>query len=480
MRSLSVRASSLLNVCCALGVVGVLAVGCGGDDTNSAATGTGGTSAGNGSGGEGAGAGSSAGGSSTVTAAVTYEVPTSGGGVEVPLPSGESVGFEFPASAQGMTVTLTPDTSASIGWSDGPFTDVIRMEPDGTQFVDPIIITPPNAETLVFDFPSTGAKSAAEGLPLSSDGQGLELYHFSTLAVLPPGVSCGNKTGWRVTDNAAECAGNGDATSLIDFSCQDYSYCLAINSTCCAPPGKQSCELGMHGLTLSYEPAGSGDYAYCSSDTGAGGASGTGGASNGGASNTGGSNSSAGAGAGGDATAAGGVGGTGGSGGTSGSGGSGGANPSCFTGTQTNVPGSGTCAAPYVITMPTLGGTALAYSASGSADWNASQSSSSCVSSPARTSVYRVDANTSWYSIEVSVAAAATDDAKISILDSNTGCTATEKTCVNAGGDNTCEAARSTKSFLSNTNSIYVVISSNSTSSALVTSFRLNGAPPAL
>src|SRR5262245_18487755 len=112
MRSYSVRASSFLNVCLALGAVGVIAVGCADEQANPAAAGKGGSSsAGKGGGGGGSvgegGAVSTGGGPSGI--AVTYEVPTSGGTVEVELPSGDSVSFEFPASAQGETITLTPD-----------------------------------------------------------------------------------------------------------------------------------------------------------------------------------------------------------------------------------------------------------------------------------------------------------------------------------------------------------------------------------
>ena len=38
--------------------------------------------------------------------------------VEVELDSGDSISFEFPASAHGETITLTHDAPQSIGWSD--------------------------------------------------------------------------------------------------------------------------------------------------------------------------------------------------------------------------------------------------------------------------------------------------------------------------------------------------------------------------
>src|SRR5688572_21573144 len=158
-----IRSSSFLHACLALGVVGVISVGCADEDKNPATVSGGGMSAagkggvGN-SGAVGDGGEFSTGGNGSGSQAVTYEVPVSGGTVEVMLPSGNSVHFEFPASAQGETITLTPENGESIGWTDGPFAEVIRMEPDGMQFADPIIITPSNKEALVFDFPSTGEK----------------------------------------------------------------------------------------------------------------------------------------------------------------------------------------------------------------------------------------------------------------------------------------------------------------------------------
>src|SRR5262245_5518950 len=123
MRIYSVRPSSLRSLCLALGVVGAISAGCADEDANSATAGSGGSSmAGKAGGGDG---GSVGGGSSTSGTAVTYEVPPSGGTVEVTLPSGASVSFEFPASAQGETITLTPDTAESIGWTEGRFSEVI-------------------------------------------------------------------------------------------------------------------------------------------------------------------------------------------------------------------------------------------------------------------------------------------------------------------------------------------------------------------
>src|SRR5262245_54998310 len=102
MRAYSIRSSSLLNVCVALGVVGAISVGCADEDKGSAAVGNGGTSSAGrgGSGAVGKGGASSTGGNGNGSP-VSYEVPMSGGMVEVPLESGDSITFEFPASAGG-------------------------------------------------------------------------------------------------------------------------------------------------------------------------------------------------------------------------------------------------------------------------------------------------------------------------------------------------------------------------------------------
>src|SRR5262245_28417622 len=71
---------------------------------------------------------------------VHFSVPDKGGTVEVKTRSGETLAFDFPASAAGKDIALTPSDAASIGWTAETFRDVIKMEPDGTQFADPVLV----------------------------------------------------------------------------------------------------------------------------------------------------------------------------------------------------------------------------------------------------------------------------------------------------------------------------------------------------
>ena len=183
---------------------------------------------------------------------VTYSVPEGGGSVDVKTASGNVLTFEFPASAAGKTLTLTPSTATSIGWGK-QFDDVIRMEPDGTQFADPVRVKPSKKNLLLLSFPNQASKSAGEGLPLAASGDALELSHFSTLVVVPPGSSCNTNSGWEVINGAVECQAFGAKSTYVGFGCTDHAYCLKINAHCCALPGSTECQLGDADLFLQYQ-----------------------------------------------------------------------------------------------------------------------------------------------------------------------------------------------------------------------------------
>ncbi len=219
------------------------------------------------------------------TSNVVYLIPNGGGEVEVATHSGNVLRFDFPASAAGKTITLTPDSSASVGWDDGRFQDVIRMAPDGLVFNDPVIVRPQSKDVLLFDYATSGEKSPAQGLPLNEQGDGVKLSHFSTLVVVPASVSCLSTSGWNASAGNAACSAYGSNSTKIDFTCKAPQYCLYISASCCAPAGSTECQLGMPALQLTYTPAGTnnGAYPYCDSGVGNGGASNGGAAGNGGA-----------------------------------------------------------------------------------------------------------------------------------------------------------------------------------------------------
>jgi hypothetical protein len=197
------------------------------------------------------------------SSSVTFTVPTSGGAVGVSVPSGATVSFAFPPSAAGKTLVLTPTDATSIGWAAGDFQDVIRMEPDGTQFVDPILVTASTGNVLVATFPTRAQQTAPEWLPLSADGKAAELRHFSTLAVVP--LTCA----FNAQSAAPACAQlppNGGTELSVD--CDLSKFCTHVSASCCVDPASsaKTCTLGANALKLSTASA-SGP-AYCPIDGG--------------------------------------------------------------------------------------------------------------------------------------------------------------------------------------------------------------------
>lgn len=200
-------------------------------------------------------------GADTGASPVTYAIPTGGGAVDVKLPSGTSLNFAFPASAGGTTVTFTPTDAASIGWGT-KFADVVKMEPAGTKFSAPVIVKPSNNEVFLVDFASTGQKGPGEGLEYDDGAKGFKLFHFSTLAIVPPGVSCSSASGWNAVPNAPECTQYGSATTRLEFGCKAYEFCFVAHAQCCVDPASNatSCKLGDKGLVGWYTPVNSEPY----------------------------------------------------------------------------------------------------------------------------------------------------------------------------------------------------------------------------
>jgi hypothetical protein len=195
---------------------------------------------------------------------VNATIPAGGGSVPVALPGGQIVTFSFPASAAGLAVKLTPSDSASIGWPTGQFSSVIKMEPDGAAFADPVVIKLASKDLMVLDFASGGAQGPADGLPLNATGDGLLLKHFSTLAVVPSGKSCDSTSGWNGSADDARCATFGAATTYLDFACKGYNFCQIIQAHCCALPGATACQEGDANVAITYtESDGNGSHPYC-------------------------------------------------------------------------------------------------------------------------------------------------------------------------------------------------------------------------
>lgn len=192
----------------------------------------------------------------------SFTIPAAGGTATVQVPGG-TIDFVFPASAGGKTVTLTLSDAAAIGWPADQFGAVIKMEPDGMQFADPVVVRPSSLDLLLFTFPTNATKSKPEALALGPSGDGLLLSHFSTLAVVKPTRSCDTRSGWTSTDSAPACASFGPASTRLTFDCTTDPYCARVTAHCCVTPGAQSgCPLGARDLALTYE-ASPNPPAYC-------------------------------------------------------------------------------------------------------------------------------------------------------------------------------------------------------------------------
>jgi hypothetical protein len=184
---------------------------------------------------------------------VTFTVPPSGVAVSVSTASGNTVSFGFPASAAGKTIALTAADPTSIGWTASDFADVIRMEPDGTQFADPVIVRPSVGGVMLATFPTSPQKTSPQWLQLSPDGQGALLHHFSSLAVVP--ASCP----YTSQRNASSCAAGG---TELRQDCALAQLCSNVTVSCCVDPSStaNSCDFGASNLQFGATAVGGPSY----------------------------------------------------------------------------------------------------------------------------------------------------------------------------------------------------------------------------
>lgn len=219
---------------------------------------------------------------STDSNLLTFTIPSGGGEVEFALPGGGFVTFAFPGSAAGQDITLELADAADLaGFEDEEFSAVIKMGPDGLQFDDPVIVTPSDGELVALTFPQSGDTTAPEQLVLAADHSGLELNHFSFLALVPLAQWCESQDVVE-TANAQRCFNSGAASTLREVSCNKYRYCSTTTAYCCVDPtdaGDSGCLLSSEFLGYSFQtvPDVTGDYPYCGA-TDAGGGGGDGGA----------------------------------------------------------------------------------------------------------------------------------------------------------------------------------------------------------
>lgn len=182
------------------------------------------------------------------TPPASYTVPADGGTKTITATNGSTIDFQFPPSAAGKSVSFTPTTAAAIGWPDGTFNEVIRLEPSGMTFSPAIVVKPGSKDVLLATFPASGQKSPGDALQYSASKGGFLLDHFSTLAVLNPTKACDQTgSGWKATADAGMtmCSGAaGGATTFLEFVCNSYPFCLGFTATCCGQPGSTACKLG--------------------------------------------------------------------------------------------------------------------------------------------------------------------------------------------------------------------------------------------
>jgi hypothetical protein len=181
---------------------------------------------------------------------VRYEVPPAGGMVVVTPASGHPIAFGFPPSARGLSVVLTPLASELPGWPAAQFSDAVQMEPDGQQFDEPVLVAPSSADVLLMTLATTDA--LPEGLPFDPAHRAFELRHFSTLVVMAPESSCGNRSGWHEQRDAAQCEGFGSTRSYVEFECAANPICQQITAHCCAPPSAKFCRPDNPNLVVAY------------------------------------------------------------------------------------------------------------------------------------------------------------------------------------------------------------------------------------
>ncbi len=202
-----------------------------------------------------------------------FTVPAGGGSVTFGEGS-SAVDFAFPASAAGLNVTLSQASAADIGWQDGQVESVIKLEPSGTVFADPIVVKPANGNLMAFVTTSDGTKGKPEPLNLTADGTGVQLKHFSAVVFIPPGKSCTSSSGWGVhpESNAACVAFPG--TVYDGFDCKGYDWCQYITAHCCLTQADvdaradKECRLGDPGLEVTYTDSGNadGNHPYCAGE----------------------------------------------------------------------------------------------------------------------------------------------------------------------------------------------------------------------
>jgi hypothetical protein len=198
------------------------------------------------------------GGADAPSGATVYTVPAGGGTVTVTMPSGNTISMTFAASAAGTTVTLTPATGTDIGWTAADFSDVLKMEPNGTTFADPVLVTSSTKDVLLYRFPTSGGKSAPTPLQLDTARRGFLLPGFSWLGIVEPSRSCGSTSGWILFPNGDSlCADAGAATKRVSWSCSAYDYCHVITAGCCIAPtpdgGPRPCKLDDSNVSLAYQ-----------------------------------------------------------------------------------------------------------------------------------------------------------------------------------------------------------------------------------
>jgi hypothetical protein len=212
---------------------------------------------------------------------LTFTIPSGGGEVVFALPGSGTVTFAFPASAAGEEITLElADASDLAGFEDEAFSAVIKMGPDGLQFDDPVIVTPSDGELVALTFPQSGDTTAPEQLALAADHSGLELNHFSFLALVPLGQWCESQDVVE-TANAQGCFNSGAASTLREVTCSKFRYCSTTTAYCCVDPtdaGDAGCVLSSAFLGYSFQtvPNVTGDYPYCGGTGDAGGGDGGG------------------------------------------------------------------------------------------------------------------------------------------------------------------------------------------------------------
>jgi hypothetical protein len=134
-------------------------------------------------------------------------------------------------------VTLTPANGSDLGFDDGDFDALIRLEPSGTVFTDPVIVVPSDQAQSPLLFAGTSGPVPAEGMPYNAASGGYELSHFSWIGF--SGYWCDTSQEWSSDVDPLWCMDEGVNSEDRHLDCVAKKFCITVTEDCCVDPDAQ-------------------------------------------------------------------------------------------------------------------------------------------------------------------------------------------------------------------------------------------------